>query len=177
MLALTVGAGNFAPLIGIDMNLVFQWINTLVMFLVLRHFLYKPIVETMEKRKLKIKNNLEDADRSNKEAKELKAEYERKIAGIKEEGQEIIREATRNANTKRDVIIKEAQEEAKAILARAEVESQRRMEKAMDEYKQEVVGMTLMTAQRFIDVKLDEEGHEKLIHQFIEEMGDASWQN
>lgn len=177
MLALTVGAGEFAPLIGIDKMLVFQWINTLVMFLVLRHFLYKPIVQTMEKRRLKIKNNLEDADRSNKEAKELKAEYERKLAAVKEEGQEIIREATRNANAKRDAIIKEAHDEAKAILDRADIESQRRMEKAMDEYKQEVVGMTLMTAQRFIDVKLDEEGHEKLIHQFIEEMGDASWQN
>lgn len=177
MLALTAEAGSYASLVGIDMNIVFQWINTFLLFLLIRHFLYKPVVETMEKRKTKIQNNISDAERANKEAKELKAEYERKIADIKEEGQELIREATRNANAKRDVILKEAQEESKAILARAELESERRLEKAMDEYKKEVVSMTLMTAQKFINVKLDEEGHEQLIHEFVEEMGDASWQN
>jgi F-type H+-transporting ATPase subunit b len=169
---------QYAELVGINPdNFLMQMANTIVLFLLLRHFLFKPVTEHMANRTKKIEGNIQDADRLKKEAQDLKADYEHKIAQIKEEGQELIREATRNANAKRDEIIKEANGEAKSIIDRAELEAKRSMDKALDEYKKEIVAMTLHTTERFIDVKLDDQGHEKLINDFLGDLEDRTWQN
>jgi len=181
MLMYTEGAkqfGDLAALVGIDLQvLLFQAANTIILFLLLRFLLFKPVTEHMAKRTKKIQDNIQNSEQLSKDAADLKADYEHKISEIKDEGQEIIREATRNANAKRDSIIKDAHEDAKGILARAELEAARSMEKALDEYKKEIVAMTLHTTERFIDVKLDDAGHEKLINEFLGEMRDSAWQN
>ncbi len=169
--------GNEVPLVGIDINLVFQLLNTLIMFLLLKKFLFKPTTEFLNKRTQKIKGDIEEAENMKEEVNTLKADYEGKLANIKEEGNEIINQATKAANERKAEIIKEAQKEAERVIARANAEIERNKNKALDDFKKQVVDMTLVTASKFVESELDKSNHEKLLNQFIAEMRDSKWQN
>jgi len=154
-----------------------QIINIIVLFLILRKLLYKPVTDLLEKRKEDIKNNISEAERQRAEAMELKAKYEEYISRMKEEAEEIIRNASKKGEERKEEIIKEAKEEAERIIARARLEITREKEKALAELKEEVVNLAIMSATKVIEKNLDEAKHRELIKNFINEVGEAKWQS
>ena len=68
-------------MLNLDWNIVWTIVNILVLFLLLKHFLFKPITEMMESRTAEIKNNLKDAEDQKQKASELTAQYEEKLQG------------------------------------------------------------------------------------------------
>ena len=57
-------------------NLLFTVINVLVLYLLMKKFLFKPVLAVLEKRKEMIASNMEEARKSQQEAEELKTDYE-----------------------------------------------------------------------------------------------------
>lgn len=168
---------NATPLVGLDVNFFFQIANTLVLFLLLRHFLFKPVTEFMTNRTEGIKDKIEDADRKNNEAETLRKQYEAKIADINKEGEAILNDYRNKAEARREEIIKDAQLEAQRIMDRTNVEIERTKRKALEDLKEEVVDMTLLATTKFVEKELDKDNHEKLINEFIEEMRVEQWKN
>jgi len=80
-------------LVEFNATFIFQIINTLVIFLALRHFLFTPVTEMMEKRTKSIESSFEEAELKRKESDELKSQYEDKLKEIKNERNEIIQDA------------------------------------------------------------------------------------
>ena len=72
-------------MIEINMNLVYTIINVIILYLLLRHFLIKPVTDIMEKRKQLIADGLQSAQDAQDGALKMKQEYEAaaKIAGGK----------------------------------------------------------------------------------------------
>ena len=60
-------------------------VNILILFVLLRIFLFKPVLGMIEKRQMLIQNQLDDAESENKEADELKLRY-RGVAEERERG-------------------------------------------------------------------------------------------
>ena len=60
-------------------NLVITIINILVLYLLLRKFLYKPVMGIIEKRDEMIKTQLETAKKTEQDAMQLKAQYENSL--------------------------------------------------------------------------------------------------
>ncbi|WP_427337917.1 F0F1 ATP synthase subunit B [Caloranaerobacter sp. DY30410] len=158
-------------------SLVMQIIATIVLFLVLRHFLFKPVTEFLNARKEKIASDLLAANKNKEEAQNLKREYEMKIEASKKEAQEIIEAARRRGEEVREEIIKEAKKEAEAIIEKARKEIEREREKAVEELKEEVVTIAMLAASKVIDKNLDAKAHKEIINKFINEVGEAKWQN
>ena len=59
-------------MLNINLSVIYNIINIIVLFLLLRKFLFKPVTDIMEKRKSLIEEALKDADNSKNEAAELK---------------------------------------------------------------------------------------------------------
>ena len=57
-------------------NIAFTVINLLVLYLFLKHFLMKPLMEIMEKRQAQVEADLNDAASEKQEAIRLKEQYE-----------------------------------------------------------------------------------------------------
>lgn len=164
-------------LVEFSWTFVFQIVNTLVMFLVLRHFLFRPATEFMENRTKGIENAIEEADAKNKEAEELRVQYEGKLTNIKEERNEIIREATKRAEERSNEIIKAAEVEAQKIKEKGRQEVERERQKAVNELKDQISTLAIMAASKVIEEELNQQTHEKMIQEFIKEVGEAQWQN
>ena len=149
-----------------------QLLNTAILFLALRYFLFKPVTTFMQNRRNEIAGNIEDAENAKIEAEKLKVAYGQKIDAAKGEAQQIVAEATRRGEVRRAEIIQQAEQDAKRILERANIEVQREKAKAMDELKDDMIEIALAAAASIIQKNLDSQEHEKLVQQYIDEMGD-----
>ena len=69
----------------LDFNLVLTMINLVVLYLILRKFLFRPLMNIMEQRRTMIADGLQHAEDTKKEAYALKSQYESALGGAKEE--------------------------------------------------------------------------------------------
>lgn len=169
--------GTMMGLVNLDATLIFQIINTLILFGGLRYLLFKPVKKMIEDRKNLIEDQLADAKDKNVHAETLIAEYDGKIANIEEQGRTMIHEASMKAEHRANEIVKAAEKEAELIKKRAEKEIEREKLKAVNELKEDIVSLSLLAASRVLEKDIDQDQHKTLINQFLEEVGDTKWQN
>ncbi len=167
----------YTGLVEFGWTFIFQIINTIIIFLVLKKILFKPVREFMISRQKGIEDTIDEADTIHNDAMALKAEYEGKLEQIKEEGREIIKDARLKADEQGREIVKEAQDKASSMIKHAENEIERENIKAMNELKDEITSLAFMTAEKILRKKLDEKEHDELMRKFVEEVGETEWQS
>lgn len=164
---------EFKPLIGITYELVFQLINTFLVFWLLKKLLFKPVMGVIEARQKDIDANLAQGEKAKSEGLSLKKEYEEKITSAKSEGQEIIKQATLRAEQKESEIIAAAKEEAQSLREKASKDVEQERQKVMNEIKNDISDIALLAASKVIEKDIDKSKHEELINNFIKEVGEA----
>ena len=163
---------KFEGFVGVNFwTMIFAWINLLILYLILKKILFKPIKNMIDSRQKEIDDMYSDAEESKTAAEGLKAEYEEKLLLAEEKSAEIIRDASRKAELRSEEIIREANEEAQAALRRAEEQITLEKKQAMNEMKNEVSDMALSIAAAVIGRDVDEKEHHALIDEFIDNMG------
>ncbi len=158
-------------------SMILAWIALAIIYFILRHFLYKPVTNALEARKAKIQDDIQKAAQEREEAFRLKKDYEGRIKHSKEEGQEIIDGARLRGEELTQYILAEAKVEADTILARAKKEIERQKEIAFVEMKAQSGEMAVLIASKIIEEKITYESQKDLINKFIDEVGNAQWQN
>ncbi|WP_041701339.1 F0F1 ATP synthase subunit B [Gottschalkia acidurici] len=158
-------------------NLVLQISSTLVLFLVLRHFLYAPIVRMLAARSEKVYEEMAEAKKQNEEATSLRIEYESRIQEAKDEARNIVEGAKKRGDQLKDEIVLEAKNESSNILAKARTDMEREKEKVLNDLKSEVVEIAMLAATKVVEKDLDENTHKNMINKFITEVGESKWKN
>jgi F-type H+-transporting ATPase subunit b len=164
-------------LVELNWNFVFQLINTLILFLILKHFLFKPVTTFMQNRENEIKDQIQEAKDLEAQGFAFKAEYENKLKSADEEGKEMIRKQVQVAEGRATEIIKTAESEITSMKASAEKELERERVKAVNELKDQISELTILAASKVVEKNLSESDHKELIDKFISEVGDTRWQN
>ncbi len=90
-----------------------QILNFFILLALLNKFLFKPVMAAMEKREEEIANTVINAETKFVNGEKLVAEYELKISEIKNKEEEIINQARKEAEEKRDVLLSQYKEEMK----------------------------------------------------------------
>ena len=75
---------DFKPVVTISWELLFQIINTVILFLVLKKLLFKPVLNIIEKRENMIQDDLAAGAKAKNEGIALRKEYEEKVSGTAE---------------------------------------------------------------------------------------------
>lgn len=168
---------EYKDLVYIDWNLIFQIGNTLILFLVLKHFFYEKVKKVLNSREEEIKKIYTDAEAASEKAMLLKQNYETQIATVKEQSDEIIKTANQKARLRTDNMLSEAQEKASVMLLRAEGQIEIEKKKAVNEIKDEMADLAISAAKQVLKKEISTEDNEKLINDFIENAGDIKWQS
>lgn len=155
-------------------TMIFQLINLLLLMVAFKKYLFKPVLEILEKRRAEIEGHYEEAEKAETAAKTMKADYENKMAGAREEADRVIKTATDSANAMSRGIVEDARAQAAQMKRRAEDEIEMERRKAFDEVKGELSGIALDIAQQVIDREVKEKDHETFIEEFIKNVGEAS---
>ena len=171
------GLGDY--IFGLDAQLLFDTAITMLsmfaMFLLLSYLLFNPARDLMAKRQQKIKDDMENATNEKADAIAFKEEYEEKLKNVDTEAEEILRETRKKALKKENDIIAEAQEEAARIIERANKEVELEKSKVKDEVKQQIIAVATAMAGKIVAVSLSEDEQARLIADTLKEMGDDTW--
>ncbi len=158
---------------------VFEWfwqvLALVIIVLILKKLLFKPVSEFIEKRRQAIADDVNSATNAKKSADELKAEYENKLKHINNEADEILKTARTKALEREGTIIEEAKAEAVAIKEKAKADTALELEKVRAQMKDEMISVATLMASKFVKAELSNQKQEQLIEEIIDEMGDVSW--
>ena len=161
------------PFVNLDWTLIFQWGNLLILYLVIKKFLFGPIQKIIESRENEVQNLYDTAEQAKNDAAALKEEYSQHLANAKDEANEILKNANKKATVRSEEIIRDAQEKAAAIIARADVQIEMERKHAFEEVKQDISDIALLAASKVVERELSAEEHERLIGEFIENVGEC----
>jgi len=160
---------------GIDWKgLTFQTINTLVFFGILYALLRKPAAEFFRSRLASIQSALELAEKSRQEAKTRLKEIEGKMVQLEEELAQIEQQAHRDAERERERIQETSRQESERIVQQARLEVEYRKRLAIQHLKEYALELGFSLAEQEIQANLDEPTRQKLIEEFLLELGAKS---
>ena len=166
--------GDVTDFLSINLTtIIASWLNLLILFLVFKHLLFNKVNKVLEDRKNDVAETYRKADEANENAQKLEAEYAERISGAKEESAQIIQAATRKAQQRSDEIIAEAKVEAKGITEQARNEIEREKKIAVNKIKDDITDIAFQAAQAVIEKDLTSEDNERLIGEFIDNVGEA----
>lgn len=155
-------------------TIIFQILNLLLLMVLFKKYLFTPVTEILEKRQAEIEGHYQEAQQAETDAKAMKADYESKMAGARQEADRVIKTATESANAMSASIVEDARTQADQLKHRAQTEIDLERRRAFDEVKGELSGIALDIASQVIEREVNEKDHEAFINEFIKNVGEAS---
>ena len=155
-------------------TVIFQILNLLLLMVLFKKYLFKPVMEILEKRQAEIEGHYQEAQQAETDVKAMKADYESKMAGARQEADRVIKTATESANAMSASIVEDARTQADQLKRRAQTEIDLERRRAFDEVKGELSGIALDIASQVIEREVNEKDHEAFIDEFIKNVGEAS---
>ena len=153
---------------------LFTLLNTLALFLVLKKFLFKPVMKMITDRQQEIDDMYADADRAKVSAKVMEAEYTQKLAAATQTGERMVKEAVARGQHREEEIIRQANAEADAIRRKAAADIQQEKKKAVNDAKNEISEMALAIAGKVVGHSLTGADQAALVDRFIDELGEQA---
>lgn len=165
--------GQFEAFLGVNFwTALFTLGNTIVLFFVLKIFLFKPVMKMIEDRQKEIDSIYSSADQAKAAADALQAEYQQKLSVATETSDRIVKEAMERGQSREEEIIRQANAEAAAIMDKAAADIAQEKKKAINDAKDEISGMAMAIAEKVVGRELKETDQNKLFDEFINELGD-----
>ena len=109
----------------IDSNLIWIIVNLLIFYFLIRKFLFKPVLNIIEKRKQMVTEQFEKADTVNAEALELKTQYEASLQAQKRRQSRLCR-CQRTADVQYKQIVSDAEKRSEALLEKTNQDMEKR---------------------------------------------------
>lgn len=158
----------------IPWTFVAQICNLFIQMYLIKRFLFKPVYEILEKRRAAADAEIIQAEETKAKAEAIRAEYERNMQDARQKANEILDSARNTAAIQSEKILKEAQDQTFAMKNKAEKEIAQEKKKAVNEVKGEIGDMAVEIAAKVIEREINEKDHEKLIDEFISNVGEVS---
>ncbi|MBI1802331.1 MAG: F0F1 ATP synthase subunit B [Chloroflexi bacterium] len=151
--------------------LIAQIINFVILLLILQRFLYKPLLNMIEKRRSEIANALANAEKVRQEAAAKQMEFEKQLEAARREAQEAIARATAQSEKVRQEIVARANEEAAQIKAKAMADADYERRQAMVELQAQVAELSLAITRKVLaGGAINEMAHRQLVQQFLSDV-------
>ena len=147
--------------------LLLQIVGFAILYLLLRRYLFAPLLGIMKQREREIAEAFEAGERARTELARIEEERTQMLAEAREQGREAVRQSVREGEEARQRLLTEAREEAQDIRQRARESVELEVEEAMLALRRQVVDLALLAASRAVLSRLDEEKHRQVVDDFI----------
>lgn len=151
---------------------LFTLVNTVVLFLVMKKFLFKPVMKMIADRQQEIDDLYADAGKAKEEAQALESEYKQKLSAAQETSDRLVKEAMARGQSREEEIIRQANLEADAIRTKASADIAQEKKKAINEAKDEISVIAMAIAGKVVGRELSADDQSDLVDSFINELGD-----
>lgn len=151
---------------------------TLVVFGILLFILSKTawpaILKAAEEREVRIRAQLEAAEKANAEAQRLLGEYQDRLHEAKAEAQEILAAGRQAGERLREELVAKGRAEQEELLERARREITLERDRAVAELRREAVELSIAAAGKVIERNLDSAADRKLVQDYLDSLKHTS---
>ena len=154
-------------------QILISLLNLLILFLLFKKFLFKPVNNMLAKRQSEIDETYRKADEANQSALENKALWDEKIGTLKKESEDMLKKAQNTAKVQGETIVQKAKEQADGIVRQAQAQAQLEFKNAEEDIKKEIVVVSTAIANKLLEREINADDHRALIDSFIEKIGDS----
>lgn len=157
--------------LGIDWRLLIaQLVNFLVLFFLLKKFLYAPVLDLLEKRRARIADGMRDADAAKERLIGIEHERKQVLVRAEAERQRMLEAAAMDVEELRRQRLQAVGAEAEGVLTRAREEAERVRMELLAEVRRELGDLVLAITRKVTQEKLSKAMHEDLIKSALEEL-------
>jgi F-type H+-transporting ATPase subunit b len=150
--------------------IVWTIITFILLFLLLKKFAWKPLMDALKKREDYIRNSIEQAEKVNKEAERLLNENREKLSHFEKDGKRILDEHRVMGEKLKSDILEQANQQYHKMIDQAKQEINRDKEKALVQLRGEIANLAVQAAGKILDETLDESKHRKIIDSYLREL-------
>ena len=152
---------------------LFTLVNTIVLFVVLKKFLFKPVMRMIADRQKEIDDMYTAANAAKTDAQALQESYQQKLSAAAQTSEEIVKEAVLRGQSREEEILRRANEEADAIRRKAAADIAQEKKKAISDAKVEIAGIAMDIAGKVVGRSLTADDQAQMVDQFIDQLGDG----
>lgn len=164
---------TFESFIGINpWTALFVLLNFLLLFFIAKKYLFKPVKDMIDSRQKEIDALYNEAEAAKAGALELENQYRTQLAAAQETSDTLVKEAMARGKNREEEIVRQANREADAIREKAAQDVAREKKKALNDAKNEISSIALEIAGKVIGESMDGEKQQKLVDNFLAELGE-----
>ncbi len=154
-----------------DINFLFTIINLLILYFLLKKFLFGRVRDVMARRAQEVEDSFEEARKAQEEADAVKAEYETAAGEIKAKSEEEAALIRGEAAKEKEEILLKAREEAERIVQEAGLKADKLREDRLRSAGDELADLVAMAADKLdaADGKYSTEDNRRLFDAFLDQ--------
>lgn len=150
----------------IDSNILWTIINLLILYALMKHFLFQPVHGILEKRKQEIESDFALANQKKQEALESKNKANQQLANMQTICDGMLADAKEKASLEYEQIIADANKKSDEMIEQARTKTIEAANEEKAKAKSEIADLINKAADKITNTKSDE----KLYDDFLKEM-------
>ena len=149
--------------------LLSQIVNFILLVVILRTFLYEPILNMLEQRKEKIAQGLRESERVSAAAQEAEQDKAAVLEEARREAQEIRAQATRDAEKIGQEVRSRAEQEATDIRMKAQGDAQAQADGILADANKQIADLAILATEQLLGRELaNKSEQERFVTEFLE---------
>ena len=161
-------------MIQINMNLVFTIINLLVLYLLMKKFLFGPVTKMLDERSKEIADTIDGANAKMDAAEKSRQEYEAQLLNAKKEAQDIVDAAKKRGQQEYEAQLAKARGDIARMQADAQKQAQADRDALLEGARQEIAMLALLAASKVSQQKMNSQADRDLVNAFLAEVEETA---
>ncbi|MBB6638089.1 F0F1 ATP synthase subunit B [Cohnella thailandensis] len=152
-------------------SFVYAIVAFLILYWLLNKFAFGPLFGIMEKRRLLVQEQMDNAEKNRLESEKFLEEQKQSLQQARKEAYDIIEQAKTTGSKQADEIVNAAREESSRLKNEAVREIESEKNKAVAALRSEVTGLSVKIASKIIEKQVDEKAQGELVDKYLQEVG------
>ncbi len=154
-------------------TLIAQICNLFIQLLIVKIFFLDKIKAVIDRRREAADREISDAQAAKSEAAAIKQTYEQNMLQSRAKAEELLTTAQKSAAEHSEQILRQAQQQAQQMRAKASSDIELEKKKAINEAKNEISDLAMAIAGKVLERELNPADQSRLIDNFLNELGDG----
>lgn len=155
-------------------TVIWTVVNLIVLFLLLKKFLFKPVIAMIESRQQEIENNIAAAVDQRTKAESMLDEYGIKLSNANQEASQLVAQAKTRAEQEYQTIIESARNDATRLINETESQLEAERIEMLTGVRKEVATLALLAAAKVSSREMNYEDDQSLLESFLAEAGERT---
>jgi F-type H+-transporting ATPase subunit b len=154
--------------LGIDWKLfVAQIVNFVILLIILRRFVYRPMLAFLEERTTRIDKGLKDADLARKKLGEMERKEKEVLDQAKKEAQKMLEKAELIGKQNYEKMLSKATDDVKLLMHQSAQKMELERVKMLNEAKAQLADLIILTTEKVLREKVDAQKESELIKRHL----------